>query len=527
MDNGKPVWLADMGDGFYRNPVLHADYADPDVIRVEQDFYMISSSFAHTPGLPILHSRDLINWSIIGHVLDKVDWPGYEVPQHGRGVWAPAVRFHEGKFLVYYAMPDEGIFMCKAENPAGPWSKPYLIKKVKGWIDPCPFWDDDGRGYMIHAFANSRCGIKDKLRLVEMTSDNLGLSEKGEIVFDGTENHPVIEGPKLYKRNGYYYIFAPAGGVVSGWQTVLRSRCIWGPYEDRIVLHQGNSEINGPHQGGWVELECGESWFLHFQDKGLYGRIIHLQPMSWEDDWPIIGVDANGDGIGEPVVRWSKPNVNSNSSNCTPDTSDDFAGPALGRQWQWQANPSTSWYSLMERKGSLRLYAIPHWEGAGGSLYNAPQLLLQKLPALEFQVTTLLKFCPDKDYDETGILVFGSQYACLSLKQLQGNLHLSLLHGSYADMEQVLSTTQIASSSNHAPLLTKDIYLRLVVSQGGKCNFFYGFDGQIWNQLEPPVQAMPGKWVGAKMGLYAANRGGLSSAGYVDAEWFRVENLPK
>lgn len=276
------MWTADLGNGTYRNPILYADYSDPDVIRVGGDFYMTASSFAHTPGLPILHSKDLVNWKLIGHAVDRL--PGeYDGPvRHGDGVWAPSIRYHDGKFWIFFSAPDEGIYMTTAADPAGPWSPLHLVKEAKGWIDPCPFWDEDGRAYLVHAFARSRSGIKHRLKMCGMKPDGTGLLDDGVIIFDGELDHPTMEGPKMYKRNGYYYIFAPAGGVPTGWQTILRSRDVYGPYEDKIVLQQGSTETNGPHQGGYVELESGESWFIHFQDRDAYGRIVHLQPMRWE-----------------------------------------------------------------------------------------------------------------------------------------------------------------------------------------------------------------------------------------------------
>ena len=298
------VWVADNRDGTYRNPILHADYSDPDVTRVGDDFYLVASSFNAAPGLPILHSRDLVNWTIIGHALSRQ--PPFDVfskPQHGNGDWAPAIRYHNETFYIFYPDPDYGIYMVKAKDPAGPWSEPLLIKAAKGWIDPYPFWDNDGRAYLVSAFARSRSGIKSILVVSRMNDEGTKLLDDGVLVFDGHEQDLTVEGPKLYKRNGYYYISAPAGGVESGWQLALRSKNIYGPYERRVVLAQGKTNINGPHQGAWVETQSGESWFIHFHDKGAYGRVVHLQPMKWASDWPVMGAG------GEPVLTHRKPNV--------------------------------------------------------------------------------------------------------------------------------------------------------------------------------------------------------------------------
>ena len=374
------LWFPDQGDGTYRNPVLYADYSDPDAIRVGEDFYLVSSSFNHLPGLPVLHSKDLVNWTLVNHVLDRLPFPTYDRPAHGKGVWAPSLRWHEGRFWVFFAMPDEGIFMSTAEDPRGRWSAPIHVKEVAGWIDPCPFWDDDGQAYLVHAFARSRVGFNSVLQVCMMKGDGTGLLDEGRIVFDGHAAHPTIEGPKLYKRHGYYYIFAPAGGVKSGWQTVLRARSVFGPYEDRIVLRQGRTKVNGPHQGALIELDSGESWFLHFQDRGAYGRIVHLQPLRWVDDWPVIGEDADGDGIGEPVAAWPKPATGREYPPAAPATSDDFGGSDPGRQWQWPANPRADWYSLSAHPGHLRLYAT-NPEGTESPLGYAPALAAEILGA--------------------------------------------------------------------------------------------------------------------------------------------------
>ena len=366
-DNGQPeplpqskVWVADNGDGTYKNPVLQADYSDPDVLRVGTDFYLVSSSFNCAPGIPVLHSKDLVNWRLIGHVFTQQP-PGevFSKPQHGMGVWAPAIRFHRGEFYIYYPDPDRGIYMVKAKNPAGPWSEPLLVKAAKGWIDPCPFWDADGSAYLVNAMAASRCGSKSMLFLNRMTADGTRLLGDPVIVFDGHVKHPTIEGPKLYKRNGYYYIFAPAGGVETGWQLVLRAKNIYGPYEEKITLQQGKTPVNGPHQGGWVDTPAGESWFLHFQDQAAYGRVVHLQPMKWVNDWPQMGIDQDGDGIGEPVLSHRKPNVGQTFPMVTPPDTDEFNGNRIGLQWQWQANPGQNWAFPTSSYGILRLPCIP------------------------------------------------------------------------------------------------------------------------------------------------------------------------
>ncbi len=266
---------------------------------------MTSSSFEDVPGLPILHSKDLVNWKIIGHALKRQPpLEHFSIPRHGEGVWAPSLRFHNGEFYLYYPDPDFGIYLTKAKVATGPWSEPILVEAGKGLIDPCPLWDDDGSVYLVHAFAGSRAGIKSVIVVKKLNKAGTKVLDQGVLVYDGHELDPTIEGPKFYKRDGWYYIFAPAGGVPTGWQLVLRSKNIYGPYERKVVMDQGNTPINGPHQGAWVTTQTGEDWFLHFQDRDAYGRVVHLQPMKWVNNWPVIGVDKIGLGKGEPVLFY-------------------------------------------------------------------------------------------------------------------------------------------------------------------------------------------------------------------------------
>lgn len=511
------VWVADRGDGTYRNPILHADYSDPDVIRVGDDFYMTASSFNAAPGLPILHSNDLVNWTIIGHVFTRQPpFDVYRKPQHGNGVWAPAIRYHEGEFYIYYPDPDYGIYVVKAKNPASPWSEPLLIKEAKGWIDPCPLWDADGSAYLVSAMAASRSGIKSILVVSRMSADGTKLLDDGVMVFDGHDKQPTIEGPKFYQRNGYYYIFAPAGGVETGWQLVLRSKKIYGPYEEKIVLAQGKTAINGPHQGAWVETPAGESWFIHFQDKGAYGRVVHLQPMRWVDDWPIIGVDADGDGTGEPVLTYKKPNVGRAGPKGTPPESDEFGGNGLGLQWQWHANPQPNWAFPAGGLGFLRMFNVPLPEEFR-NFWDVPNLLLQKFPAPEFTATTKVTFTPRTDDEETGLIVMGLDYAYVSVKKKPEGLFISQTVAKDAP-----SGAKGVESAGQ-PLKNNTFYLRVKVEKDAVCYFSYSADGTKFASIGEPFTARPGRWIGAKVGLFAVRTGRTRETGYADFDWFRIE----
>jgi len=507
-------WRPDLGDGRYKNPIVFADYSDPDVIRVGDDFYMTASSFGHVPGLPILHSKDLVNWTIVNHAIRRLS-PEFDVPQHGNGVWAPSLRQHDGRFYIYYGDPDRGIYVVRTRDIRGAWDAPVLVKAAKGWIDPAPLWDDDGNAYLVHAFARSRSGIKHRIDVARMSPDGLRLLDEGTQVFMDSTRHPTMEGPKFYKRDGWYYIFAPAGGVPTGWQTVLRARKPLGPYEDRIVLAQGTTTVNGPHQGGWVQTPSGSDWFVHFQDRGPYGRIVHLQPMVWKDGWPVIGDDPDGDGTGQPVATHRKPIARATPAG--PATSDEFDRRTLGAQWQWQANDQRGWYSLGAHAGALRLYAQPR---AGASLWSSPNLLLQKLPAPSFTATAQLTPHGGTIGETFGLTVFGLDYAYVAVRRTATGYEIVDGRAKDADRGTADSTGQAS------PLRASSVQVRVTVTEvardSARCQLAYSTDGERFTPIGAPFMAREGKWVGAKVGLFAVAPRGAGRPGSVDVDWFRV-----
>jgi beta-xylosidase len=514
------VWVADNGDGTYKNPIIHADYSDPDAIRVGDDFYLVSSSFEDIPGLPILHSKDLVNWTIIGHALNQ-QYPieHFSLPRHGEGVWAPSIRFHKGEYYIYYPDPDYGIYLLKAKNPAGPWSEPILVEGGKGLIDPCPLWDDNGQVYLVHAFAGSRAGIKSIIVIKKLNAEGTKVRDHGVLVYDGHQLDPTIEGPKFYKRNGYYYIFAPAGGVPTGWQLVLRSKNVYGPYERKVVMDQGNSPTNGPHQGAWVTTQTGENWFLHFQDKDAYGRILHLQPMKWINDWPVIGLDEDGDGKGQPVMRYKKPNVGNKSYPIeTPQETDEFNTPELGKQWQWMANAKPNWYYLNAAAGMLRLFSDKLPDSAK-NLWDAPNVLLQKFPAEEFMVTTKMNFTsnPQLQNEKCGLVIMGFSYASIAVESRKDGNYIVQTTCKDAMKGKEENEKIIAKLPDH-----QSIYLRVIVQRGGQCKFSYSLDDKTFmNSGE--LTAEVGRWIGAKVGLFCSRQKQINDSGYADFDWFRVE----
>ncbi|MFR2471705.1 MAG: glycoside hydrolase 43 family protein [Lachnospira sp.] len=557
------MWVADLQNGNYRNPVLYADYSDPDAIRVGEDYFMIASSFSNSPALPVLHSKDLVNWKVINYCLKHVPEFRYNNPLHGCGVWAPSIRYHEGTYYVCFPMPDEGIYMTTTKDPWGEWSKPVNIRPGAGWIDPCPFWDDDGKAYLVAGVAKSRIGYKSVLHIVRMQPDGMGIFGDEVKIFDGNENDQItIEGPKMYKRNGYYYVFAPAGGVKTGWQTVLRSKNPFGPYEYKVVLRQGDSPVNGPHQGAWVDTVTGEDWFLHFQDVYAAGRITHLQPMHWENDWPIIGVNKEGNDYGEPVMEYRKPDIGKTESEledkskypvCEPDTTDEFDSDALMLQWQWNANYDDSWfdtktdvYGNKAEDGSyIKLNAVPTTPLRPVGDYR--NLLLQKWPAPEFTCVTKMSFNGLVDGDYAGMISLGVDYAALGVAKKNGSYFLRTVNGKQNfDCESVYTQEIVDEKPIEADRFaddTKTVYLRYTVKRTGatetkemalsvknvpveEASLEISFDGKAYENAVS-YTAKAGRWVGVKNGMFVSHDNTVKNEenGFATVDYIRYSEL--
>ena len=550
------VWCPDNGDGTYTNPVINADYSDPDVCvgGSGEDYYMTASSFQCTPGLPILHSKDLVNWEIINYALGNL-YEGDDAllahfsskPQHGNGVWAPSIRYHDGWYYIYWGDPDFGVMMVKSQDPAGEWTKPVCVIKGEGYIDTCPLWDEDGRCYLVNGWANSRSKYASVLTVREMSADGMRPVGQPVIVFDGngTENR-TCEGPKFYKRDGWYWIMCPAGGVPSGFQLAMRSKSPYGPYEHKIVLQQGKTNINGPHQGGWIHTKYGEDWFLHFQDKEAYGRVVHLNPVDWSTGWPIMGSlthdpSRGGEGsnyTGEPVTTWRKPQTTKrpNDQTTNPQESDEFNDTKLGLQWQWHGNYDEK-FGTATAFGTYRIYNYKLSEG-WKNFWEVPNMLLQKTPADEFTVTTKLRFTSKADGQFGGLIMMGLDYSALVVKRVGKEFQLVQMTCKDADKgkqqtETVLATLKPTAEdkTDYKPGIHEDIYLRLRVSNaeagaphGGKpmVQFAYSLNGKKFQDCGELFQMRQGKWIGAKFGFISAETNSKADRGWVDADWIRI-----
>jgi len=486
-----PLLWGDQGTGNYINPILNADYSDPDVIRVGSKYYMVASDF-HFVGMQVLESTDMVNWRILTQVYHRFDYPGWDSNDHyAGGSWAPSIRYHNGKYWIYFCTPDEGLFMTQAFRPEGPWTPLHLVKAVKRWEDPCPLWDDDGQAYL----GRSQHGAG-PIIIHKMSADGRTLLDDGRTVYTG----PVAEGTKFLKRNGWYYLSIPEGGVEGGWQTALRSKNIYGPYEKKVVLEQGSTSINGPHQGAIVDTPEGEWWFYHFQSKGALGRVVHLQPMHWEDDWPVMGQDFDGNGIGEPVTSCRKPHIADPVKSYLPQTSDDFEQSSLSPQWQWNHNPDDKAWSLTEHQGELTLHGLK-----ADRFSKARNTLTQKVMGYESMATVAIDVSHMADGGCSGLVCMGMMNEKLGLMKRDGQLHL--YHGGWGGDKEVAT-----------PTLPKKLYLRIAFDMPGKSyQFSYSIDNQTYIEVNQPFFVDFGNWKGVRFGLYHYNVN--SDEGYVTFPW--------
>ena len=554
------LYECELPDGTYRNPVLFADYSDPDVIRVDDTYYMTASSFNYTPGLPILTSKDLLHWELVNYALDIVEEDPekglphedsgkiaerFALPRHSEGVWAPAIRYHGGEFFIFYGMPDEGCYMVKTRDPLGKWEKPVCIRPAKGFIDTCPFWDDDGKAYIIHAYAKSRIGFKSRLGIFELSEDGTRAVSEDEFIFDGeAPGVPGLttEGPKVMKRDGWYYILSPAGGVREGWQLALRSRNIKGPYEWKVVMAQGGSIINGPHQGALVDTVSGEEWFLHFQDRGLYGRILHMQPVTWADGWPVIGQDDDGDGCGEPVRTFKKPTTGAGEPSYLA-AGDSFTDHWIGLMWQWLGNcrmDDTRIVSDSEGADGIRLHAVNLSGEERPILWHSANVLTAKLVVPEFITDIEMSPAGLRPGCRAGAAMMGGQYVSLFAERgKDGKLAVVLTasEGGDADKNECeLARMPLALPENENPRITfRLIYVRDSVAEvgpSGEIHFkedaangpdlffanvnaekpvlrmYFSADGEHFSDSGCRFVPVDHTWVGAKIGIFAlADRG--------------------
>ena len=489
----------------YQNPIILSDYSDPDVIKYKNTYYMIASSFNHTPGIPVLKSRNLVDWKLIGHVLDKLPFERFENVNHGDGAWAPSLRYHNGLFYAVIPFPDEGVYVCSTPDiDKGMWSQPWCLIQGKGIIDPCPIWVED-KCYLAVAFAKSRVGFNSVIAIYEVSPDlKNNISKDYKIVYDGHDSNPTIEGPKFYYKNNYFYLMCPAGSVKTGWQTALRSKSIYGPYESKIVMMQNDTDVNGPHQGALVSVDKKHDVFIHFQDMEVYGRVVHLQPVTWINDWPICGNVKDELLAGSPV-KEGEYFINT-KSNYKIGLSDKFDNDKLSLIWQTPANKKDGWYEL---HNGLKLNCVFHNFRAHQALNKTPNLFLTKIGLKSFKIETLIEINLFNDGDEIGLCYMGEQYQYVCIRRINGENHLQVKQGFFNQDNDIV--------------LFDCVYKNNIVKLQLKFQYpgFYqlGFNDIL---LKPKYEACPGRWIGGKTGIYAK---GLKSGGYAKFKYYKVKRL--
>ncbi len=494
-----PTW-GDQGDGTYRNPVLPSDYSDIDCIRVGSDYYAISSTFQFSPGMAILHSKDLVNWSILGHVITDVTQIGPELNwdrmnRYGRGVWAGAIRYHDERFWVYFGTPDEGYFMSTALDPAGPWEPLHQVLDEGGWDDCCPFWDDDGQGYLVGTCFRDNY----KTYLFKLTPDGRDIiRETGRIINEGSRR----EASKLYKFNGlYYHFFSEYKSNQGRYIMMQRSKSIFGPYTEVKQLKHADRRSMEPNQGGIVQTEQGDWYFFTHHGTGSWeGRCNSLLPVTWIDGWPIVG-EVGADGIGSMV--WSGRKPVQGMPMVTPQTDDDFGQTRLRPQWEWNHQPRADKWSLTERPGWLRLHAFR--PRRPDELLQAGNTLTQRcFRTSSNEVVVKLDLSGMAAGQKAGLCHFGGTHSALGVSQ----------EGTTRTLEYRINGTITAG-----PVLTgPNLWVRSTWGLDGKSQYAYSLDGRSYSDFGSPYQLAWGSYRGDRIGIYCYNN--KATEGYLDVDFF-------
>lgn len=498
------VWTPDNGDGTFTNPLMWGDWPDPDIIRVDDDFYFISTSMHYVPGSPIATSKDLVNWKMVGYAVDRYDEDERYDMQNGQlylnGSWANTIRYNNGKFYVGFCTPyglgtETGHFsICEADKPEGPWKRTIFPEYL---YDPGLFFDDNGKVYVVHG--------QGKLLITELNSDVRSVKGKPvEIWNKRFENSRTfgkrfgMEGAHMYKINGIYYITCPAGGT-EGWQVCLRSDSIYGPYEHKIIVEDDSSyPPNGLHQGGMVQLKNGDWWFIIMQDRGPIGRVPCLMPVKWVDGWPMLGTE------GKDVITYPKPNVGKTYPIIVPATSDEFKGKKLGLQWQWNHNPDDTKWTLTERPGYMRLKA-----SQAKNLKEARNTLTQRVQGPSSEGSVLVDITGLKDGNVAGFGVFQFPYAYVAVQQEGADRKIVMCNdGEIVETVDALKGNKIWI---RARIMDKDFTAR----------FYYSLDGETYSPIGNELKMGLGlDWTANRFALFNYSTKTNGVGGYADFDWF-------
>ena len=544
MDRLNGRW-GDQGDGTYRNPIIAADYSDPDPLRVGDDYYLVASTFESFPGVSILHSKDLVNWTTIGAALTdlgSVDsaYTARKMERYNGGVYAPTISYHNGKYYIYVNLYTDGFYMATADNPEGPWKSGFVKDKygrrlkVTRWSDPCPFWDEDGKAYLVASHPGKKYWYS---YIFQMSEDGTTLSDadsahmdKKNFLYQYPDGGTVIspyhssEGNRIFKRNGYYYLqhieFTNQGQGEGTY--IFRSRNLYGTLPDGTPGRPGNpgkyevftvekvknrDSLRIPGQGGYVDTPDGRwFWIGQFTRDYACGRPPHLLPVTWIDDWPVIGVDVKDK---EGQMAWQLPKPVQGYALTLPQGSDDFDKAELHPQWMWNHVPDSSKWSLTERPGYLRLYAS---SVSGKGFFKAPNTINQRYMRSDSAVvTTRMEIAGMNNGQKAGLVHFngGKNYAFIAVTKQNNVCRMEF------EMDgQAAIGTELPSGQNV-------IFLRTSIGITDEAGFQYSFDGITYHKLGSVYPMKAANFRGDMIGVFTYDDGGQS--GFVDVDWFHYQ----
>ena len=500
----------DQGNGTYCNPVLPSDYSDIDAIRVESDYYAISSTFQYSPGMAVLHSKDLVNWEILSHVVDDItimtpelNWD--KMNRYGRGVWAGSIRFYKGKFWVYFGTPDDGFFMSSASNPAGPWEPLHSFWKVTGWDDCCSFCDDNGQLYFIatNYVLDPLNNKKYNIHLFKMTPDGKSIIMESDSILHQSNGS---EANKLYKINNMYYHYysevKKEGRVIM----MERSKNIYGPWEIKQLNHVNKNTDREPNQGGLIQTEKGDWYFFTHQGSGgnWEGRVASLLQVTWMNGWPIIG-KVGSDTIGNMV--WSAKKPIKSDVVLKIQTDDDFNAPKLSVQWEWNYQPRKDKWSLRDHPGFLRLYAFQPIkpEDTKRVLFRAGNTLTQRcFRTTKNEVTTKILIGNMSEGQYAGLTHYALTYSTFGVKMLNGIK--TLVYDNNGNVTEGMILTG------------SEIWLKSFWDFDGISKYSYSLNGKTFIEVDGTYQLSWGNYRGDRIGIFNFNT--TTDKGYIDVDWF-------
>ncbi len=490
----------DQGDGTYLNPIIPADYSDIDCIRVGNDYYAISSTFQFSPGMTLLHSKNLVNWEICTNIISDLTQIGEELSwarmnRYGKGVWAGTLRYHNGRFYLFFGTPDEGFFMTSSPDAKGPWEPLTCLLREPGWDDCSALWDDYGKAY----FVGTHFSDGYKTYIFDMAADGRSIDRSSARLVNAGNGR---EANKLIKvGNWYYLVFSEHKGSKGRYVMAKRAHSITGPYTEERQLAYACREAHEPNQGGIIEGKDGKWYFLTHHGTGdRSGRIVSLLPVTWADGWPVIGEITAPDSIGK--MKWDGKIPAKGGRKLSIARSDGFKGRRLAPQWQWNYQPRNDMFSLTERKGWLRLKAFKPLKAnqlkyAGNTLTQRCFRTKANEVVIKMDVTNMA------DGQKSGLCHFSSTHAAIGVVSEGGQRYVE-----YRKDGRILRGERLSAGV---------VWLRTVWGLDGISTFSYSPDGKRFIHFGEPYQMAWGQYRGDRIGIYCFNDN--EEAGYVDVDY--------